>query len=101
MYWSPPPPDSDAQEPPEAQPTAALPEAPAFAPEVEEQINRLMVDKVARYRCEMLLRAGMTLAQARTLAVDSRVDLHFVLYGLIARGCDPSTAFDIALPHAR
>jgi hypothetical protein len=68
-----------------------LPPAP-----VDPLLEQILADKVLLYRCERLVKAGMTIPQARKLAVDNRVDLHFVIERLINRGCPIDTAFDIA-----
>ena len=39
---------------------------------------------------------GMTPPQARTLALDRSVDVHWVVEKLLKRGCDPAVAFDIS-----
>lgn len=59
------------------------------------EVDQLLSDKTLRWRCEQLLGAGMTQPQARALTFNRAVDVRAVI-GWIERGCDPSTAFDIA-----
>jgi hypothetical protein len=61
-----------------------------------DDIDILITDKVARHRAERLAAAGLNTFQARALALDRRVDIHFVIDRLIGRGCPPDIAFDIA-----
>lgn len=83
--------------PPQPQPSPGSPDpdgpGTALIPFVEA--DPFIADKVLAYRCKRLLDFGMTLQQARNLALDRSVDLHFV-EGLISRGCSVDTAFDIA-----
>lgn len=51
-------------------------------------------NKVIDWRFEVLEKAGFSNAQALTLSARADVDLHLAV-DLIARGCDPDTAFDI------
>lgn len=72
---------------------------PGDAADVEEpktELDQIIADPVLQWRCRQFVGAGMTLHQARKLACDNRVDVHYVLYRLIGRGCDPTLAFDIA-----
>lgn len=73
---------------------------PTDPEQVEEQpvgdLDAFYHDPVLKYRAASLAKAGMNPRQARHLALDRRVDLHFVTHVLIGRGCDPDTAFDIA-----
>lgn len=59
------------------------------------EVDQLLSDKTLRWRCEQLLKAGMTLPQARALTFRRDVDVRGVI-GWIEAGCDPSVAFDIA-----
>ena len=59
-------------------------------------LDEIMRDKVLQYRCGQFIKAGFTLRQSRVLACNRTVDLHFVIEGLLGRGCDVDTAFDIA-----
>jgi hypothetical protein len=78
---------------PEApEPQGALNEAP---PEATD-LDRVLADPVIRWRAAQLVKAGLNTRQARKLALDNRVDLHFVVHRLLERGCDPDVAFDIA-----
>ena len=52
---------------------------------------------VAAWRRDQLARAGFALPDARTLARDSRYDLHSLL-GLVERGCAPELAVRILAP---
>lgn len=79
--------------PPEKPVAEAQLELPLYPP---SDLDLILQDPVLQWRCKNLLDAGMTLPQARKLALDNRVDLHFVLYRLIGRGCAPDIAFDIA-----
>ena len=60
------------------------------------QLDMILADKVLQFRCKRLLDAGLTLDQARDLALDRSVDLHYVEARLIARGCTPDLAYAIA-----
>jgi len=64
--------------------------------DAEDEISSFIGDPVLRHRAERMANAGLNPRQARTLALDRRVDLHFVTDTLIGRGCDPDIAFDIA-----
>lgn len=59
-------------------------------------LDLILRDPVLQWRASQMTRAGMTVFQARKLALDNRVDLHFVIHRLIGRGCSPDLAFDIA-----
>ncbi len=82
------PPDPPDRLPPE--PEQVEPE------QVDEEIDLILGDKVLQWRAEQLANNGMNPRQARALALDRRVDIHFVVSRLLARGCDPDLAFDIA-----
>ena len=59
-------------------------------------IDPFLHDNVLRHRARRLRDNGMNPRQARALALDRRVDVHWVINRLLKRGCDPSVAFDIA-----
>lgn len=69
--------------------------------EAEEEVapqtplDMILADKVLQFRCKRLLDAGLALAHARDLALDRTVDIHFV-EGLVAKGCTPALAYEIA-----
>lgn len=73
------------------------PEPPERAePETADDIDPFLHDDVLRWRAKELRRNGMIPAQARSLALDRSVDIHFVITRLLKRGCPPDTAFLIA-----
>ena len=73
------------------------PEPPPEPPvEEPDDIDPFLHDEVLRWRARELRRNGMIPAQARSLALDRRVDIHFVTERLLKRGCPPDTAFLIA-----
>lgn len=78
---------------PERQPTEPEQVEPL---DVEDEVSIFMKDKTLRYRAERLARAGLNPRQARALAIDRTVDKDFVIDRLLARGCPPDLAFDIA-----
>lgn len=59
------------------------------------QLDLILADKVLQHRCKRLLDAGLTLQQARDLALDRAVDLHLVTETLVGRGCPPALAYEI------
>jgi hypothetical protein len=61
-----------------------------------DDIDPFLHDDVLRWRAKELRRNGMIPAQARSLALDRSVDIHFVVSRLLQRGCPPDTAFLIA-----
>jgi hypothetical protein len=61
-----------------------------------DDIDPFLHDDVLRWRAKELRRNGMIPAQARSLALDRSVDIHFVVSRLLKRGCPPDTAFLIA-----
>lgn len=61
-----------------------------------EDIDPFLYDDVLRWRAKELRRHGMQPKQARTLALDREVDIHWVIERLLKRGCPPDTAFLIA-----
>jgi len=82
-YPHPEPPDrGDETEP-------ALPDAESF-------IDPFLHDPVLLHRARTLAREGMIAPQARSLALDRSVDVHWVVERLLKRGCPPDTAFLIA-----
>lgn len=78
--------------PPERQPT----DPEQVEPVDLEDIDPFLHDKVLRHRARRLRDYGMNPRQARTLALDRAVDIHWVIDRLLKRGCDPDTAFLIA-----
>lgn len=78
---------------PERQPTE--PEQ-AAEPEDNDDIDPFLYDKTLRWRASQLRRNGMNPRQARALALDRRIDVHYVVDRLLKRGCHPDIAFDIA-----
>lgn len=75
----------------EPQPEAST-EVPYHEP---TDLDLILADKVLQWRCKVFIDLGMTIPQARKLALDKAVDTNFVR-GLVARGCAPTVAFDIA-----
>ena len=61
-----------------------------------EDIDPFLHDNVLRWRARRLRDNGMNPRQARTLALDRRVDVHDVVENMLKKGCDPLVAFDIA-----
>jgi len=61
-----------------------------------DDIDPFLQDNVLRWRARRLRDNGMIPAQARALALDRRVDVHWVVESLLKRGCAPDTAFLIA-----
>lgn len=53
-------------------------------------------DPVLSWRAKRLADNGMNIRQARTLALDRRVDVTDVVDRMLKQGCDPDIAFDIA-----
>ena len=81
-------------EPPDRAPD---PESDQARPLVDaEDIDRILHDPVLRWRAEKLAEAGMNPRQARALALDRSVDVHWVVGNLLRRGCPADIAFDIA-----
>ena len=78
----------------ERQPTD--PEQTVEAAEFDYHVSTLLRDPVIRWRAKILADNGMNPRQARVLALDRRVDARWVVDHLLARGCDPDIAFDIA-----
>lgn len=74
------------------------PDEPPVSPEPlnSDDIDPFLHDNVLRWRAKELRRHGMIPAQARSLALDRSVDIHFVVERLLKRGCHPDTAFLIA-----
>lgn len=66
------------------------------APAALDPEHVTLSDPVYAWRAERLEAAGMTQFQSRALALDRRVDVAWVIDVLLARGCDPAVAFDIA-----
>lgn len=82
-------------------PSRPLGEEPEYGAEVvpyhePTQLDKILADKVLQFRCKRLLDAGLTLDQARDLALDRNVDLHRV-EGMIAAGCAPDLAYAICV----
>lgn len=71
-------------------------QTPEADPGPGDEIDEIMVDPVLRWRAERLVAAGLNPRQARAIALRRHVDLHFVTDTLLARGCPPDLAFDIA-----
>ena len=71
---------------------------PDDEPTLEEldDIELIASDPVLTWRAKRLADNGMTPPQARTLALDRSVDVHWVVEKLLKRGCDPAVAFDIS-----
>ena len=65
-------------------------------PPDNDDIDPFLHDKDLRWRAQQLRRAGMIPPQARSLALDRSVDIHWVIDTLLNRGCPPDTAFLIA-----
>lgn len=65
-------------------------------PEPQDNIDPFLHDDVLRWRAKELRRAGMHPPQARSLALDRKVDVHWVVTRLLDRGCPSDTAFLIA-----
>ena len=61
-----------------------------------DDIELIASDPVLTWRAKRLADNGMTPPQARTLALDRSVDVHWVVEKLLKRGCDPAVAFDIS-----
>jgi len=72
------------------------PDQTVEAAEIDEQVSTLLRDPVIRWRAKILADNGMNPRQARTLALDRRVDARWVVDALLLKGCDPDVAFDIA-----
>lgn len=86
MNFHPPPASSQPSQPqPEPEPTPF---------DDLSDTEKVMYDKVLRWRCMTLLDLGMNPDQARALALDRFVDLHDVRR-LVKLGCPISTVFDI------
>jgi hypothetical protein len=76
---------------PEPEPETAVIPRPVDDPELEAVI----ADPVLQWRCKVFLDLGMTLRQARILAVARPApDLNRARH-MVAAGCDPHVAFDI------
>jgi hypothetical protein len=65
-------------------------------PVYADDIDPFLHDDVLRWRAKELRRNGMIPPQARSLALDRTVDVHWVIERLLKRGCAPDTAFLIA-----
>lgn len=72
------------------------PERAAPEPQEPDDIDPFLYDDVLRHRARRLRDNGMIPAQARSLALDRNVDVHWVIHRLLKRGCPPDTAFLIA-----
>ena len=68
-----------------------LPAVPEYPP---EDLDAFVRDPVLQWRHKVFLDLGMTTQQARRLALTRGADLDQAR-GMIARGCEPSLAFDI------
>ncbi len=77
---------------PERMPT----EPEQVEPPDNDDIDPFLHDDVLRWRAAQLRKNGMNPRQARALALDRKVDVHWVVTQLLQRGCDPVFAFDIA-----
>lgn len=76
---------------PEPEPETAVIPRPVDDPELEAVI----ADPVLQWRCKVFLDLGMTLRQARILAVAHPAPDLDTARRLVARGCEPHVAFDI------
>jgi hypothetical protein len=65
-------------------------------PPDNDDIDPFLYDQVLRHRARRLREYGMIPAQARSLALDRAVDVHWVIDRLLKRGCTPDLAFLIA-----
>lgn len=72
------------------------PEQTVEQAELDHEVSTILADPVVRWRAKILADNGMNPRQARALALDRRVDVHWVVDRLLSRGCDPAVAFDIA-----
>ncbi len=72
------------------------PEQTVEAAEAEADYKRIMSDPVYLWRAKVCADAGFTPAQSRSMALDRRIDVRWVVAHLINRGCDVNVAFDIA-----
>ena len=72
------------------------PEQTVEAADADHEIRILLSDPVYLWRAKVCADAGFTPAQSRTMALDRRIDVRWVVDHLINRGCDTHTAFDIA-----
>ena len=61
-----------------------------------DDIDPFLNDSVLRWRAKRLRDNGMIPSQARVLALDRTVEVHWVVERLLKRGCHPDTAFLIA-----
>lgn len=71
---------------------------PTDADQIEpvDEIEAVLADPIVRWRAEQFASMNFTPHQARALALNRRVDIHWVRVNLIEKGCDPMVAFDIA-----
>jgi hypothetical protein len=78
-------------------PSSPFPQPPPEEPPLTaEDIDPFLADSVLVWRAKELRRHGMIPPQARHLALDRSVDVHWVINRLLKRGCPPDTAFLIA-----
>jgi hypothetical protein len=71
------------------------PETAVPRPVDDPELEAVIADPVLQWRCKVFLDLGMTLRQARILAVARPApDLNRARH-MVAAGCDPHVAFDI------
>lgn len=78
------------------EPEDRLPTEPEQVEETAGELDSFYHDPVLRWRAKRLADHGLNPRQARALALDRRVDVHWVVDALLSKGCDPDIAFDIA-----
>ena len=79
------------------QPNREEPDEPTVGDMLDaSDIDPFLADNVLVWRAKELRRHGMIPPQARSLALDRSVDIHWVISRLLKRGCPPDTAFLIA-----
>ena len=71
-------------------------EADAAALDDELGVDAFLYDKVLVHRATIFAKMGFNFCQSRALALDRRVDTHWVRDRLVNRGCPVDLAFDIA-----
>ena len=62
--------------------------------DVDERLAAIIRDPILQWRCKVFLDLGMTMEQARHLALDKNADTNLARK-LIRGGCEPAVAFDI------
>lgn len=76
---------------PEFEPVEELPEVDLT------DVELLLQDPVLMHRAKKLIRAGFSTQQARNLALDRSIDVHWVISDLVERGCPLDTAYEVAI----